>query len=286
MMYRLSNSWELFKASANVLWSDKALMIFPIISAVGTVIVTATFMLPLFAANLFDAALSGRAEIFGLVVLFLFYVVQYLVIFFANTALVGAALMRLRGGHPTVADGFSVAIDHFWAIFGYALIAATVGMLLKAFSRRRNGLGRMVASLLGFGWTIATFLVVPVLAVENVGPVEAIKRSVALLKKTWGEEVAGQLGLGVIFGVAGFMVMVVGIFATIAAASITNSLALPIGIALLFVLALVLLGLVNSALTGIYTAAVYNYAVEGNAGHFFDEALVKNTFSVPANRFL
>jgi hypothetical protein len=282
---RISNSWELFKASANVLWSDKELMIFLIISAIGTIIVTATFMLPLFAANLFDSTLAGHAQIFGLIMLFLFYVVQYLVIFFANTALVGAALIRLRGGNPTVADGFSIAMDHFGAIFGYSLIAATVGMILKLISRRRNGFGRMIVSLVGLGWNIATYLVVPVLAVENVGPIEVIKRSVALLKKTWGEEIAGQLGLGAFFGLASFLVILVGIFITGAAASLTNTVFLPVIVALLFVLVLVLLGLVSSALTGIYTAAVYKYAVEGSAGHFFDETLVKNTFSVRANTF-
>jgi Family of unknown function (DUF6159) len=285
MFNRISNSWELFKASANVLWADKELMIFPIISAIGTVIVTATFMLPLFAANLFDSILAGHAQIFGLVLLFLFYVVQYLVIFFANTALVGAALIRLRGGDPTVADGLRIATDHFGSIFGYALIAATVGMILKLLSNRRNGFGRMVVSLVGLGWNIATYLVVPILAVEDVGPVEAIKRSVALLKKTWGEEIAGQLGMGAFFGLASFLVIIVGIFLTVAAASMTNALALPVIVALMFVLVLVLLGLVNSALTGIYTAAVYKYAVEGSAGHFFDETLVKNTFRVRANTF-
>lgn len=284
-MNRISNSWELLKASANVLWMDKELMIFPVISAIGTIIVTATFMIPLFAANLFDSILAGRAEIFGVVMLFLFYVVQYLVIFFANTALVGAALIRLRGGNPTVSDGFSIAMDHFGAIFGYALIAATVGMILKAVSRRRNGIGRLIISLLGMGWTVATYLVVPILAVENVGPIEAIKRSVALLKKTWGEEIAGKFGLGAIFGLASFLVILMGIFFTYTAASITNTAVLPVIVAFLFVLVLVLLGLVDSALTGIYTAAVYKYAVEGSAGHFFDEALVKNTFSVRANTF-
>ncbi len=285
MFNRLSNSWELLKASANVLWSDKELMIFPIISAIGTIIVTATFMLPLFAANLFDSVLAGHAQIFGLILLFLFYVVQYLVIFFANTALVGAALIRLRGGNPTVADGFGIAMDHFGAIFGYALISATVGMILKTISRRRNGFGRIIISMLGLSWNIATYLVVPVLAVENVGPIEAIKRSVVLLKKTWGEEIAGHFGLGAVFGLASFLIIILGIFCTVTAASITNTAVLPVIVALLFVVVLVLLGLVSSALTAIYTAAVYKFAVEGSAGHFFDETLVRNTFNVRSNTF-
>jgi hypothetical protein len=48
MFQRLSNSWELVKASAAVLRSDKELAIFPIVSAVGSLIVLATFAIPMF----------------------------------------------------------------------------------------------------------------------------------------------------------------------------------------------------------------------------------------------
>ncbi len=99
------------------------------------------------------------------------------VIFFCNTALVGAALIRLRGGDPTVADGFRIAASRVGPILGYAFIAATVGMVLRAISERSGFLGRLVVSLVGFAWNLATFLAVPVLVVEDVGPIEAVQRS-------------------------------------------------------------------------------------------------------------
>ena len=102
-------------------------------------------------------------------------------IFFCNTALVGAALIRLRGGDPTVADGFRIAASRVGPILGYALIAATVGMVLRAISERSGFLGRLVVSLVGFAWNLATFLVVPVLVVEDVGPIEAVQRSASYL---------------------------------------------------------------------------------------------------------
>ncbi len=78
--------------------------------------------------------------VMGFVVAFLFYLVQYVVIFYANTALVGAAMIRLNGGDPTVRDGFRIANSRFGAIIGYALIAATVGMILKALiPKKGNG---------------------------------------------------------------------------------------------------------------------------------------------------
>src|SRR5512135_2733488 len=171
MFTRLSNSWELLKASARVLLADKELVVFPIFSTIGVLLVTLTFALPVFFSNFFDRALfGGRIEALGLVVAFLFYVVQYTVIFFANTALVGAAMIRLRGGDPTVSDGFRIAGSRMGPIIGYALIAATVGMILRAISKRSNGIGRLIVSLVGLAWNVATYLVVPVLAVENVGP--------------------------------------------------------------------------------------------------------------------
>ncbi len=78
MVERISNSWELVKASAAVLGADKELIVFPIVSSIGVLIVTATFALPMLLAGFFDTLLAGESEVAGVVVAFLFYVVQYL----------------------------------------------------------------------------------------------------------------------------------------------------------------------------------------------------------------
>jgi hypothetical protein len=279
MFTRLSNSWELLKASLRVLAADKELVIFPIISTIGVLIVTLTFALPMFLSNFFDGVfLGGQIQILGLVVLFVFYVVQYTVIFFANTALVGAALIRLRGGDPTVSDGVRIAFSRMGPILGYALIAATVGVILRAISSRSRGLGRLIASLIGFGWNVATYLVVPVLAVENVGPIEAIKRSASLLRRTWGEQIAGHLGLGAVFFLV-YLAEVIVLGAMFVGALYFQSAALIVGVIVLFVLALAVTGLFQSTLEGIYSAAVYQYATTGQTGTFFDERLVRTAFS-------
>ncbi len=277
MFERIANSWELVKASVAVLRADKELVVFPIVSAIGVLVVTATFALPMLFAGFLDALLVGESRVLGAVVAFLFYVVQYLVIFFANSALVGAAMIRLRGGDPTVRDGFRIALNHFGAILGYALISATIGMILRWVSERGGTLGRVVSSLLGLAWNIATFLVVPILVMEDVGPLDAIKRSVELLKRTWGEQIAGNLSIGLIFGLLSLGVVLVGVPAIVLAA-MSESVALIALTILILVLVLVFLGLINSALSGIYTAAVYQYAVTGEAGHYFREDLVRNAF--------
>jgi|EndMetStandDraft_4_1072995.scaffolds.fasta_scaffold168772_2 hypothetical protein len=279
MFQRFSNSWALVKASGSVLSADKELMIFPAVSALLSILVVVTFAVPSVLAGLFDATALKESgfPLAGYVVGFLFYVVQYFVIFFCNTALVGAALIRLRGGDPTVSDGFKVATSRLSAILGYALIAATVGMILRAVSERSGWLGRLVISFIGLAWQVATFLVVPVLAAENIGPMDAVKKSSEYLRKTWGEQIIGNAGMGSVFGLISFgtvMMGMVGIFA-----AITTQSAALIGMAVAgLVIALVAISLVSATLSGIYQAAVYQYAAEGKTGAFFSADMVQGAF--------
>lgn len=279
MFQRLSNSWSLVKASAGVLSADKELMVFPAISALLSLVVLITFAVPTVLAGILDTATWGDNgfPIAGYLIAFLFYVVQYFVIFFCNTALVGAALIRLRGGDPTVKDGFNVAMSRLGPIMGYALISATVGVILRAISERSGFIGRLVVSLVGLAWNLATFLVVPVLAAENIGPMDAVKKSSEYLRKTWGEQIVGNAGMGAVFGLLGFGTAMAGLALFIAAA-MTQSGVLMAVVGIGVVVALMVLALVSSTLSGIYAAALYRYAAEGDAGSFFSADLVQGAF--------
>src|SRR5436190_4478009 len=105
MFTRLARSWELIKASSTVLRQDKELLLFPLFSAIAALLVSASFLIPLFVTGAFEHADSHSGNTGTWIVLFLFYLSQYFVIFFFNAALIGAALIRLDGGDPTVADG-------------------------------------------------------------------------------------------------------------------------------------------------------------------------------------
>lgn len=275
MLEKLSRSWSLAKASAAVLRSDKELMLFPVFSAAAALLVVLTFLLPVALFDLFREGISP----FGAVVGFAFYFCLYSVIFFFNSALVGAAMIRLDGGDPTVADGLRIARARIGAILGYAAISATVGVLLQALKGRDNNLiVRLLGSALGAAWTLATFLVVPVLVTRDVGPIDALKQSVALLKRTWGENAVGQVGIGAAFGLltTGVVLVAAGLVWLAAQASF----GLAIGVALLGIVVIALLGVVQSALSGVYAAALYRYAESGEAPQAF-EALSLDTAFAP-----
>lgn len=274
-MQRLRNSWALTKASWAILMADKELLIFPIISFLASAVVVLTFMLPMVLTGMLESFIG--IPVLSTVVMFLFYMVLYTVTIFCNAAIVGAAHIRLKGGDPTVRDGLSIAFEHIGPILGYAAISATVGMILRSISEKSGTLGRMIVSVIGAGWNIVTFLVIPVLVIEGVGPVEGIKRSFQLLKTTWGEQIAGNLGLGFVFGII-YVVTILLLVPLFVLGIVLGSAALILTAVFTLALALFLIGLMQSTMQGIYTAAVYRYATTGEAGEFFDPEVVKHAF--------
>ena len=274
MFDKISRSWTLVKASAAVLRSDKELLLFPVISSLATLLVAATFLVPVLGLRIFE---GGDIGVLGAIVGFLFYLCQYFVIFFFNTALVGAAMIRLEGGDPTVADGLRIARSKAGVILGYAAIAATVGLLLQMISEKAGFLGKIVVSLVGMAWTVASFLVVPILVSRDVGPIDAVKESIELLKRTWGENVAGNVGIGMAFGLITMLVVVLAVGLVIAAAAVGGAkLAIVVGI--VGVLAVALVAVIQAALSGSYSAAVYRYAVDGIAPAGFAGPQLQSAF--------
>jgi hypothetical protein len=244
-------------------------------SGIATLLVTASFIVPVVAAGGGGLLGEGGSSYLAYVLAFVFYFVQYTVIFFFNSALVGAALIRLGGGDPTVSDGLAIASKRMGTILGYAAIAATVGMVLRMISERSGFLGRVVAGLLGMAWTLGTYLVVPILVTEDLGPIDAVKQSGALFRKTWGEQVVGNFGLGWAVFLMGFSWTLVSILLVVGAAALTPAAMIAaIGIA---VMGYLFLALFSSALKGVYTAALYRYAVTGESG-FFDPAMMGGAF--------
>jgi hypothetical protein len=277
MAGRISNSFALVKASANVLKQDKELLVFPLMSSIATILVVASFIAPMFLVGPALFGENGEASYLAYSLGFLFYVVQYTVIFFFNAALVGAALIRLDGGDPTVGDGLAIASKRLSSILGYAVIAATVGMVLRFVQERAGFIGRIVTGLIGMAWTLTTYLTVPILVTKNVGPIDAVKESAAMFKRTWGEQVVGNFGMGIaifLMGISWTLVSCVLVFFTF---GVVGNVPLGVVAVATMVLGYVFLALFASALNGIYTAALYRYAMTGDTGHF-DARIMGNAF--------
>ncbi len=190
MFTKIGFGWDLAMQSFRVLKEEKRLIVFPLLSSIACMVVLASFAIPLWGTPQFKALMEDRHvpnDVLSYVLLFVFYFMNYFVIVFFNSALVACVVHRFRGGTPSISFGLQVAVARAPQIAGWALVSATVGLVLKIIESRSEKVGELVAGLLGMAWAIVTYLVVPVLVVEKAGPIEAVKRSTALLKKTWGE---------------------------------------------------------------------------------------------------
>jgi hypothetical protein len=274
MFDRLKRSFRLVGASAEVLRQDKHLMLFPIISGLALMLVLAAFALPLLGMASIDGI--GRGGAYSAA--FLFYVVQYFVIFYFNTALVGAVMIRLDGGNPSLGDGLRIANGRIGAILGYAVISATVGVILRAIQERVGFIGRFIVGLIGAGWAVATFLVVPVIVSSERGAIDAISESTALLKRTWGENVAGQVGMSAAFGLLYFGLAAGAVLLALMLATTGAAPALLAVFAVFVVLAFLGCMLVHATLSGIYSAVLYRYAAGGSDAPGFDQDALASAF--------
>jgi len=273
MFERIMRSFGLVKASWRVLMDDKKLLAFPIMSGIVTLLVIATFVLPLNGLNLFTTN-----SVTGIVLLFLFYLVSYFVVIFFNVGLISCVHAKLNGKNMTVGEGLSAAGRHIGSIVAWAVIAATVGLILRMIEDRAGFLGQIAAAVVGGVWSLITLFVVPVLAFEDKNVFSAMKESLELFKKTWGESVVGTISITLIFTAIG----AVGLLLAIGTLFTGNGTLILVAFALLIVFVAVL-AILASAMQGIFTVALYTYAKTGSAPGIFAPGLVEGAFA-PANR--
>lgn len=264
-MGRIGRSFQLVGQSYRILMQDKELMVLPLIS--GTVIMMAVAAFAV-GFGVDSSKLEARGPELYLPV-FLLYVVTYTVGIFFQAAVIAGATERMRGGNPTIGSALAAAKSRIGSIVMWAIVAATVGMLLRAISDRLGFVGKIIVSLVGAAWSLATFFVVPVLVLEQGSIRESFSRSVETFTKTWGETVVGGINLGVaafcawvtLFAVSGLLAMLIG----------TPALAF-------FAAGAVFLMVFFSALQGVYVASLYRYATNGEAAPGFDKALFDQAF--------
>ncbi len=263
---RLSIGWKLTKVSLGILRKEKGLVLLPFVSLLITVGVWAIFFVSLFFVVAPTDPFGSWLFYIGLAIV---YFVTFFVSIYFNAAVMGAAMIRLNGGDPTISDGLKVARANIRRIAGWALLTATVGLILRAISERFGFIGRIIAGVAGAAWGIVTYLVVPVLIFEKIGPWAAVKRSGSLLRQTWGEAAGGYLTLGGIFVLLALPALLVILLGVV----VGGVVGLLVGLAIAVVYWLIL-GLVGSAAQSILVTALYRYATTGELGFGLPRDLV------------
>jgi hypothetical protein len=255
MLARIKAGWRLTGKSWQTLRGNKTLLLFPVVSSLASIVALLLLLIPA----------GGLAVIFGgdifnnnLVFYFSFFVfllVSTLIAVFFNVALVSQVAASFRGEEVSFKGGVGLAWSRKGVVLQWSVIVAFVGTLLRIAQDKLPLLGKVLAILGGLAWGVAAWFVVPVLALENKGPVDSLKYSVATVKKRWGEGVTGMVAIGGIFAILGFTLIIAAILGVVLLATVSPMLAVLWGFLLIAVL--VAMAFVSTALRQIFDTAVY-----------------------------
>jgi hypothetical protein len=272
-----SRSWEITKLCFDVIKKDKEILIFPILSSIISIIFIVLMIIPLFIGNLLNQVLMY-------VILFILYIGLAFIGTFFNVAVINTAKKRFEGGNATFFESIGAAFSKIHLIFLWSLVSATVGIILQIIrdiAKSIKGVGEILLEILdkilGLVWNIATIFVLQGIVYENIGPFSAIKRSVEILKKTWGESLIRYYGLGLVEGLLIVAGVIIGIVLVVLSVLFGSVIIIILSICLVLIyitLVILIFGVANT----IFNTALYVYAVTGKVPSGFSNDIMSGSF--------
>jgi hypothetical protein len=269
---RISNAWRIAQASWRVLSKDRELMAVPVVAGVAALVAFGAIALPgylLLGGS--DAVETSNIVLW--IVTVLAVVAATWVSAIGQAAVVAGAAERMDGGDPDLSSAYAAARARAGRLLEWALLATVVAIVLDQIEQRLGILGRIVSWIGSVAFGVLSFLALPVILFEDVGAIEAFKRSSALVRRTWGEQVTFNFGLGVL----GMLVMIPGVAlgALLVASGVLPLQAVGVVALVVWVVAV---AAVTSALSAVFKAALYRWANGLAVDPAFDDGDFSNAF--------
>ncbi len=264
-------SWALLKKDKEILW-------FPVFSGIlvmlaYAVIVTLYFFTVLGGDFARLESATEETNYISYVFLFVGYLVSFLIVNFFQAGVMIIAHARFNGQDLGFGDGLRGAATHFGKIFIWSLISATVGVILRQIFERSQILGKIVATVLGVAWNILTYFSLPALILGNTSITGSFSESASIIRKTWGETIIVNVGVGLFFA----LLMILGVFVFLALLIFfVDYGAMLVLLIIALVVYLVGLMVISSALQSIFKTALYEYAKTGQVPAGFSPELIKS----------
>ena len=267
LLTKFSNGWSLAKSSLGLLNDNKSLLLFPILSGVALLFVLSTF----FGGGYFligdevEAIFedNNRSDMIALGMIFIYYLISFTIITFFNASLIHCTTKILNGEETNLQDGISFSMSRIGKIISWAVISATVGVILQII-QNTGKIGEIISSLIGMAWSVVTFFVVPILIYEDIGVFDSIKSSTQLIKQKWGESLSGNFSFGLMY--------VIGLFAAIAIGVLFSMVNPILGTGVVITLILTL-AIIFSAAKNVLVAVIYNHVNDKPSASFNTDVL-------------
>jgi hypothetical protein len=263
-MSRIKRGWGLTKKSWGVLTGNRQLLAFPLYGGIATTLMAIIVVGPgLYLIDDGKVAPGAPLVVIGL------YLLALIGTYF-SVGLAACADMIFHGRDARFSDGTAVARSRFGKIAGWALVSTVIATIIGFLEDKGGIAGAIFGRFLQLGWSLITFLAVPVIALEGTGPFETLKRSASLFRQRWGEQITGNVAIGgfvFLIGLIPAALLIVGGILLWASTGVGGAILVGLGV---IVLAIALL--IQSALSGIFGVALYRYALEGETvGGFTSE---------------
>jgi hypothetical protein len=246
----------LVKTAWSALRSDKELLGLPIVGGLASMVALLPALVIFLVMNGGSDNGNDPTALLVVVAVVSAFLVAVVSTFFA-VALAAGAHERMNGGNPTLQSAMGTAWKHKKGVIGWALLSTTVGLIMQALKDNVKGAGPIMAAIGNFAWAVASFFAIPIIAANNVGPIEALKLSTSTMKQRWSSAARVQLRLG-LYGLGLALGVVVGVVLVAMLAKVSTVLAVLVGV--LIAIALLLAMLVLNAITSYARVALYRYA--------------------------
>ncbi len=132
-------------------------------------------------------------------------------------------------------------------------------------------LGKIVAAIFGAAWAILTYFSLPSLVIGERSIKESFKESASVIRKTWGETIIVNFGIGLFF----FLVTLAVIAVMAVVLIIVPIFEMFILLGMIFIIYIIGISIISSTLGSIVKCALYEYATTGNIPQGFTPEIIK-----------
>ncbi len=277
-------SWQITKLTFSVINKDREIIWYPLLAGIFSLL----FILVLLFPTLITSYLAQQGvPAFGVVeylVLFVLYLGLAFIATFFNTCVVYTAKRRFEGGNATFSETIKFALSKVHLIFVWSLVSATVGIFLRMLDRLAQKAGpiggiiiKILRGILGLMWSIITIFVVPAMVYYDLGPIDAIKKSIDVLKKTWGESIIRHVGLGSAIGLLFIVGIVLSVAVIVGGAMLGGVVGALVGFFIAVVYFVALFVIFNAA-NEVFNTALFVYGDSGKVPKGYNKEIMDGAF--------
>ena len=195
---RLGRGW-IFMKQAMTMWLDDKDLIIP--SALSLLNLAAFFALCYWAlttAGLWGRLMDSESEegplfwIVGAAVAVIAYVITY----FYTAMTVNLVDTHLKGRDAKLGEAFQDALKNLLALVSLAVLSTVVSLISSAVRGRDRSIGRRLASeAIDRTWLVATYLILPIIIIEDAPLKEAISRAWNLHRSRLADVIVAEIGV-------------------------------------------------------------------------------------------